>query len=226
MKPFSEDSKTICIIPARSGSVRFPDKNIALFIGKPLMAYSITNAINAGVFDHVIVTTDSEEYASIAESAGATPFMRAARSTDHEPLSVPVEEVVAAYSPDKYAILPTCAVMADTHGIRATYIDSETWDDATDCVPVRRAEEQPEYMYRFVHGKLSRETFVNKNTQELPTYFYPVPFISWHLNMKDKAELMGYYVPPPHVYHDVHTERDLAILENKYHLWHKGRNRQ
>lgn len=69
--------KNIAIIPARSGSKRIKDKNIYNFKGKPLMAWTIESALNSGVFDKVMVSTDSEEYASIARKYGAwVPFLR------------------------------------------------------------------------------------------------------------------------------------------------------
>ena len=64
----------IAIIPARSGSKGLKDKNIRLLNGKPLLAYSVEAAIGAGLFD---VSTDSQEYADIAETYGADePFLR------------------------------------------------------------------------------------------------------------------------------------------------------
>lgn len=69
--------KTICIIPARGGSKGIPRKNIRLLGNKPLIAYAITTAINSGVFDHVVVTTDDVEIATISKQYGAeVPFIR------------------------------------------------------------------------------------------------------------------------------------------------------
>ena len=56
----------IGLIPARSGSKRVPGKNIRPLNGKPLIAYTIEAAIESEVFDDVVVSTDSGEYADIA----------------------------------------------------------------------------------------------------------------------------------------------------------------
>ncbi|MBN7288911.1 MULTISPECIES: pseudaminic acid cytidylyltransferase [Campylobacter] len=73
----------LCVIPARGGSKRIPHKNIKDFCGKPLIAYSIEAAVNSGVFDEVIVSTDDENIAKIAREFGAkTPFMREANLSD------------------------------------------------------------------------------------------------------------------------------------------------
>ena len=63
--------KSLAIIPARSGSERLIDKNIKNLNGLPLIAYSILSAIRSGVFDRVIVSTDSEKYAEISRYYGA-----------------------------------------------------------------------------------------------------------------------------------------------------------
>ena len=75
--------KTIAIIPARGGSKRIPRKNIKNFHGKPLIAYSIEVALKSGLFDKVVVSTDDEEIADIAQKYGATvPFLRPKELSD------------------------------------------------------------------------------------------------------------------------------------------------
>ena len=67
----------IAIITARGGSKRIPKKNIREFCGKPIIAYSIEQALVSELFDEVMVSTDSEEIADIARKYGAAvPFMR------------------------------------------------------------------------------------------------------------------------------------------------------
>ncbi len=67
----------IALIPARSGSERVPHKNVRALAGRPLLAYAIATALQAGVFDRVVCSTDSEEIAEVARRYGAeTPFLR------------------------------------------------------------------------------------------------------------------------------------------------------
>ncbi|MBU1196537.1 MAG: pseudaminic acid cytidylyltransferase [Proteobacteria bacterium] len=69
--------KTLAIIPARGGSKRIPGKNIRLFCGKPIIAYSILAAQKANIFDRIIVSTDDEKIANTAMEWGAqVPFKR------------------------------------------------------------------------------------------------------------------------------------------------------
>lgn len=71
------DGKILALIPARGGSKRIPGKNIKNFLGKPILAYSIEAAKESGVFDEIMVSTDSEEIAETARAFGASvPFMR------------------------------------------------------------------------------------------------------------------------------------------------------
>lgn len=73
----------IAIIPARGGSKRIPKKNIKEFCGKPIIMYSILAAIESEMFDKVMVSTDSEEIAIIAERYGAeVPFYRSSKTAD------------------------------------------------------------------------------------------------------------------------------------------------
>src|SRR3954469_15992234 len=69
----------VALIPARAGSRRVPGKNIRPLAGHPLIAYTIAGATEAGIFDAVIVSTDSEEIAAIARHYGAeVPGLRPA----------------------------------------------------------------------------------------------------------------------------------------------------
>ena len=73
----------ICVIPARGGSKRIPRKNIRLFNGKPMIAWSIEAAQKSNLFDKIIVSTDDEEIALVAREFGAhVPFLRPAKLSD------------------------------------------------------------------------------------------------------------------------------------------------
>jgi pseudaminic acid cytidylyltransferase len=73
----------LAIIPARGGSKRIPHKNIKLFMGQPIISYSINAAKSCGLFDKIIVSTDSKEIAQVSEKCGAEiPFFRPAELSD------------------------------------------------------------------------------------------------------------------------------------------------
>lgn len=81
----------VAIIPARGGSKRIPRKNIKIFAGKPIIAYSIEAATRSKLFDRIIVSTDSSEIAETAKHYGAeAPFSRPASLSDDFTPTAPV----------------------------------------------------------------------------------------------------------------------------------------
>jgi len=91
--------KNLAIIPARGGSKRIPHKNIKKFLGKPIIAYSIEIAIESGLFDKVMVSTDDEEIANVALKYGAkVPFIRSlSNSDDNATIADVINEVLDFY---------------------------------------------------------------------------------------------------------------------------------
>jgi N-acylneuraminate cytidylyltransferase len=69
----------VALVPARAGSQRVPGKNVRPLGGHPLLAYSIAAARESGLFAAVVVSTDSDEIAAVAERYGAeVPGLRPA----------------------------------------------------------------------------------------------------------------------------------------------------
>jgi CMP-N,N'-diacetyllegionaminic acid synthase len=99
----------VAFVPARWGSERVPGKNIRPLAGHPLIAYAIEAARASGVFDRVVVSTDSEEAAEIARWYGAdVPFLRPAEyatatSPDAEWLAYTLDRLDEEY--DRFAII-------------------------------------------------------------------------------------------------------------------------
>lgn len=89
----------IAIITARGGSKRIPKKNIKVFCGKPIIAYSIEAALQSGIYDEIMVSTDSEEIAEVAKKYGASvPFLRSeATSNDYAVTADVIREVISEY---------------------------------------------------------------------------------------------------------------------------------
>jgi CMP-N,N'-diacetyllegionaminic acid synthase len=102
-------STAIALIGARAGSERVPGKNIRPLAGHPLLAYAIATARQTGVFERVLVSTDSEETAAIARHYGAdVPFLRPAElatstSPDVEWITWTLERLPEQY--DLFAIV-------------------------------------------------------------------------------------------------------------------------
>lgn len=90
--------KKIAIITARSGSKGLPNKNVLLVNGKPLIAYTIEAAIDSGVFDKIIVSTDSQEYIDLLSDYPIEFIKRAAHlASDKASSFVVIEDVLQQY---------------------------------------------------------------------------------------------------------------------------------
>lgn len=84
----SNRKRVVAIIPARGGSKRIPGKNIIDFMGKPLLAWTIEAAKDSGLFEKIVVSTDSEDIARVAVQWGAeVPALRDSKADDYSPVS-------------------------------------------------------------------------------------------------------------------------------------------
>lgn len=121
----------IAIIPARGGSKRIPRKNIKDFLGKPIIAYSIDAALNSGVFDEVMVSTDDEEIAEIARKLGASvPFLRSAETAnDYATTADVINEVLDAYAKAGREFETVACIYAT-----APFVTEERFREAMDLV--------------------------------------------------------------------------------------------
>jgi CMP-N,N'-diacetyllegionaminic acid synthase len=149
--------KILCLIPARAGSKGIPNKNVKAFCGKPLIAWSIEQALAAQHPMRVIVTTDSEEFAAIARRYGAeVPFLRPAeisqdRSIDEEFVAHALDWLLKAegYVPDIIVHLrptyPTRSVTILNSCVERFLQVRDTYDSLRTLVP---AEKTPYKMYR------------------------------------------------------------------------------
>src|SRR5512143_4189042 len=91
-------AEVLAIIPARGGSKGIPRKNIRMFAGHPLIAYSIEAGLSARTVTRVILSTDDEEIAAVGRQYGAeTPFLRPAEFAQDRTLDLPVFQHALAW---------------------------------------------------------------------------------------------------------------------------------
>src|SRR6266508_5884536 len=102
----------VAIITARGGSKRIPFKNIKLFHSKPIIAYSIEAAVNSGIFDEVMVSTDDSKIAGISKKYGAVvPFLRSKEtSDDHSTTADVLKEVITMYRDKGKRFIYACCI--------------------------------------------------------------------------------------------------------------------
>lgn len=114
----------LAVIPARGGSKRIPRKNIKLFLGKPMIGWSIEAAYSTGLFDRIVVSTDDEEIASIARKYGAdVPFMRPAElSDDHAGTAPVIAHAIEWHLTRGFDPLEICCIYATAPFLQSKYI--------------------------------------------------------------------------------------------------------
>lgn len=194
----------IAVIPARGGSKRVPKKNLRLMGARPLLAYSIEAALKSGVFQRVVVTTDSPEIADIARLEGAeTPFLReAALSDDFVPVSAATVDALRRLDPGEELfdyvcqLMPNCPLRTADDIVRSHRQLVETGAESQISV-VRYGWQNPWWAMRrdadFALEPVFEEA-MTKRSQDLPELFCPTGAVWWA-----KAEVLRregtYHVP-------------------------------
>lgn len=149
--------KILAVIPARSGSKSVKDKNIRIMNGKPMLAYSIEQAISSKRIDRVIVSTDSPLYRDIAIQYGAeVPFLRPLEISQDTSLDIDVFRHALNWLKENDGYEANiCVHLRPTHPIRDPYdidkmISIMESDSQLDAVrSVSPARETPYKMWLF-----------------------------------------------------------------------------
>lgn len=227
--------RRIAIIPARGGSQRIPSKNIKLFLGKPILEYSIDVALNSGLFDTVMVSTDNIEICEYALRMGASvPFLRSRKNADNFATTTNVLfEVLNKFRQknEKYdyacCLYPTAPFTTVQHLEKAFH---HLCINNFDCVfpvlnfnyPIQRALTLKDKKIRLI-----RQEHLNTRSQDLPETYHDAGQFYW-FNTKvflDQQKLWtdntGVIQLSQMEAHDIDTEEDWRIAEFKYALNHQ-----
>lgn len=224
--------KAIAIITARGGSKRIPKKNIKEFCGKPIIAYSIRAALDSGIFDEVMVSTDSEEIAEIARAYGAkVPFMRSAKTSDDFATTADVlMEVLERYQEmDRTfdvmsCIYPTTPFVTPQKLQRA--YDTLTKEQAVMAMPVVAFSYPPQRSYVLNGNMLEmkwKENY-NKRSQDLEKMYHDAgQFYMYQVEafVRLKGQMTESIVPvivDEMEVQDIDNESDWKLAELKYQM--------
>jgi N-acylneuraminate cytidylyltransferase len=223
--------KRLAIITARGGSKRIPRKNIKEFCGKPIIAYSIEAALEAGVFDEVMVSTDDEEIAAIAKQYGASvPFMRSAEAAnDFATTRDVLNEVLAQYKSigktfDAMCCVYATAPLVTSNDIVHAYqlLNQSNFACVYPVVqfsyPIWRCLDVAE------DGSMMRHwpEYENSRSQDLPKTYHDSGTFYWH-RIDDNAIVdgkLGAIILSEDVVQDIDTEIAWQLAEMKYQLLH------
>lgn len=145
----------IGLIPARGGSKGIRRKNIKEIFGKPLIAWTIRQALETKSLDRVIVSTDDDEIANISVDFGAeVPFMRPKNiALDESPGIFNVLHLLEAI-PDTKKILylqPTSPLREIEDIINIIELQNKL--DAESCISISKAPKHPSWMYLLEDNK-------------------------------------------------------------------------
>lgn len=224
--------KRIAIITARGGSKRIPKKNIREFCGRPIIMYSIEAALACGMFDEVMVSTDSEEIAEIAKAAGASvPFMRSAENAnDYASTTDVLLEVLSDYEKagDRFdticCIYPTAPFVTAQKLQNAIMLLEEKNVDSV--VPVVRFGFPPQRAFVMRDGftVMKYPEHVQTRSQDLEPYFHDCGqfYCMQTERFREKKQIftdnmISIEMPETEV-QDIDNETDWKLAELKYQM--------
>jgi pseudaminic acid cytidylyltransferase len=225
----------LCVIPARGGSKRIPRKNIKDFLGKPIIAYSIETALNSGLFDYVMVSTDDNEIAEVAKRYGAeAPFMRSKQTAnDFAGTADVVIEVLNDLQKIGKSFDQACCIYPT-----APFITKQTLEESYKLLienkfdsvfpvcpfsyPIQRALE-------INHSKTTMvwEENLNKRSQDLPARYHDAGQFYWmniEMFLKEKklfTNNSGSIILDELQVQDIDNETDWKLAQLKYQLLEK-----
>jgi pseudaminic acid cytidylyltransferase len=220
----------LAVIPARGGSKRIPRKNIKAFAGKPMIAHSIHAALESGLFERVVVSTDDAEIAAIAQKWGAeVPFLRPAElADDHTPTAPVVKHAIdqcnTAKSPAAFVccIYP-CAPFVQAGDLRSALALLKQ-SDADYCIPLA---EFPSPVQRALlrnpdgHVRPMYPEYQFTRTQDLKRAFFDAGqfywgnMTAWNNNPQIHSNAIGIHIPHWRVV-DIDTPDDWTKAELIY----------
>lgn len=211
--------KTIAIIPARGGSERFPNKNIKLFGGLPLLAHSIQYALSQPIIDEVYVSTNDATIKSVALEHGAKVVDRPeALSVAHAATVSALKHVLKVVGQDYENV----ALLQPTNPFRPKALFKEAYEKflASDCDSLMTVSRNHQKL-----GKIVNERFVPFNytmgqrSQDLEPLYYENGLLyitKSFLILEDKilgTNNLPYLVDHPYASVDIDTEEDFRYAE-------------
>lgn len=222
--------KTVAFIPARSGSKGVADKNVKLICEKPLIAWSIEQAITSKLIDEVYVSTDCTRIAAISKSYGAkVPFLRPQSiSGDYSTTESAIEHFCQFLEENKLSyeniLLIQCTSPIRAIGRFDDAITNFKSSKVDSLISVSKSHrflwknfDQPIANYDFKHRPRRQDIGIQENTYIETGSFYLFKRSAF---MKDKNRICGkygLYLTPDEESFDIDTALDFAVCEALMH---------
>lgn len=223
----------LAVIPARGGSKRIPRKNLKPFHGRPIIAYSIEAALQSGLFDVVLVSTEDEEIADCARRLGAeTPFRRPVQlADDHtgtnavvrhaadwiQANGVPVEQICCLYATAPFVTADDLRAAQALLGPNVDFVFAATHFD----FPVQRA------LLRLPDGRVAPmfPHWIRMRSQDLQEALHDAGQFYWgrpaafaQFEVPFEARALAYELPRERV-QDIDTPADWTRAEQLFGQW-------
>jgi len=241
MNTSSSSLTCLALIPARAGSKRVVSKNTRLLAGHPMLAYTIASALDSGVFQRVIVSTDSPEIAEIARQYGAeVPFLRPETlATDQSPdiewlshLLLKLRE--SGETADCFSILRPTSPFRQPETIQRAWQAFVADGSADSLRAIEKCAQHPAKMWQ-IHG--NRMTPIMQNPDPTGTPWHSTPYqslppvyvqnasleIAWCRIPLEQDSIAGENILPfiteGYEGFDINTPEDLIVAE---HLIQQG----
>lgn len=224
--------KKLAVITARGGSKRIPRKNIKEFCGKPILAYSVEAALQSGMFDTVMVSTDDVEIAEIAGRYGAeVPFYRSEKtSNDYATTNDVLLEVLAEYEKRGEGFEIACCIYPTAPFVTADKlkcaVERLLVGDADTLIPVVAFSYPPQRAMLLREGRLVFEypEYLDTRSQDLEPHYHDVgQFYVFRTEAfrRNRRLMVGNILPlvvPETEVQDIDTQTDWEIAEMKFRL--------
>lgn len=206
-----ESKEVLAVIPARGGSKGITGKNIRMFGDKPLIVHTIEIAKHAPSVSRIIVSTDSEEIATIAKEAGAeVPYLRPAELAQSNSKVVDAVIHLLEYLKKNESYKPTHILLLQPTSPLRTADDIESAvhllheRGADNVISVCRTENL--ILTKDENDSLTiqnPELLYSTNRQELPAYYKfdgsMIYLIDTNVLLKERSflagKLVGYEIP-------------------------------
>jgi len=226
--------KSLAIITARGGSKRIPRKNIKEFCSKPIIAYSIKAAIDSGVFDEVMISTEDEEIARISERYGAKiPFFRSEKTaSDYATTTDVLMEVLDEYEKRGMHFDMACCIYPTAPFITSERlkeaVETLRKSDADTLIPVVGFSYPPQRALVIEDGRLvfKYPEYLVARSQDLEKHYHDAGqfYVFKTKAFKETGNLMKGNIIPMVLdemeVQDIDTEQDWELAQVKYKLLH------
>lgn len=222
----------ICIIPARGGSKRIPNKNIKKFNGLPIISYSIKAALESKLFDAVVVSTDSEQIAQISSKYGAdVPFIRPKEiSCDFSTLFDVMNHAVNFYKSNQIKISDICCLLPTAPLITKNLLIKtfEKYSLKKTKFLLTVAKYRSPVMRSFNLDEkdqilMTKQENFSKRSQDLKDFYHDAGILYWgseslFKNKKNYFQHSTAYLLPSFLVQDIDDHEDWVFAELMYKL--------